>query len=1171
MIGRGAQGVVLKVFHLEWNQELALKLPLPQLLASPVSRGRFLREAQTWIQLGLHPHIVRCWFVKPVTSLPGLFLDYVSGSLASWLKQRPKGDLDTLTVVRMLLGAAEGLAHSHSLGVVHRDVKPANLLLDAAGRIQVTDFGLVKNTADQSDSDELDHVPPVVPSAAGVPFDPNITGAGEFVGTPGYGAPEQWEGGYVGPGTDIYSFGIVLYEMLCGRQPFEEPESEAQLGRLIVDHLYNQPPDPREFNPGIPAKLADLSLKCLQKKAEERPPSMRAVISVLTPIYNELSSQEYQAPARVPEGERPDLLNNAAVSLYSLGDTETATKLLKRGLRLEAGHAECLYNLVQLELRLGLADGPESLRRLRRANLKYSLAALCVEEGLHQKAVEILSALGPEERNGMSYRTAGDALMYLGLYPKATAAYQQAERTMPGDKPTRVRLECACAASSRHAGRILFPSRLATTHDWVERGALVKISHNSLALVGVSGAGIFCLNINAMRRISQAVRLGTASQPKRVCLGPDKVLVEDQTHFEIWTLPELTPLATTEARVLANSPDLGRLLLQSDSTLRLVELESGTETKLLWPESPPSRVCATFQPDTGVFHLLADDGRLAAVSSEGKLVLGKPTGPAVDIQIFHLNTRGELATVSAGGRLEVRRLSSGEVLYAHQLPFVPTSLDTDSSSRRLIVSSPTHSAVLDETGEFLFQSRGPLALNSRRTRFVAWEGGRLSMFVLRPFRRLRRWEQEIARPLELGLARDGRRAVTMGADGHYHVWEVDEDNRVYERALLLTPGQTYSELATSRELFDRLFEESKELARASRFPAAYESLCKARAVSGFHQAETALALQWILSSRLRRGGLEAIWERLTVEGVRQACISTESDSLALVHTNGLTVWRKASSKTSLKSIKTSRRLLGLHFMESESEGTLLATVDDEGKGDWHRLSDGELIGSIDCGSEALRSVKFIPGSLFFLTSSNRIGHYDLDRGKLTSISGEIGGRVRALFPVREHVTVGLMRRGARFLDLREGETPTSLAPDIRAQLTFLEAYPDRNLYLIGLSSGKILVIESITGNPTFGLDLKAGPITGFRMVPGLSIGVAVTAKGKLVLCDLSNRQILEQFTAHTAAIVDLQVSTKGRYITTITDEGQFRLWETSWLLEAAKGPPPLKWFPLNRKPRSRAR
>jgi len=219
LIGHGGQGVVFNVRHLEWGRNLALKLPRPEVVQTKSSRDRYLKEAETWIRMGAHPNIVRCWFVHRVCNLPGLFLDLIAGgSLDDQMKQGKIERGDWGKIIEILLQVAEGLTHSHAMGVVHRDIKPENLLVRESGQIVLTDFGLVKAIGREAEP-EFAEAAPQLPSHSGV------TGHGQYVGTPRYGAPEQWvKEASIGPATDLYSAGVVFYELLCGRRPLMHRE-----------------------------------------------------------------------------------------------------------------------------------------------------------------------------------------------------------------------------------------------------------------------------------------------------------------------------------------------------------------------------------------------------------------------------------------------------------------------------------------------------------------------------------------------------------------------------------------------------------------------------------------------------------------------------------------------------------------------------------------------------------------------------------------------------------------------------------------------------------------------------------------------------------------------------------------------------------------------------------
>ncbi|MGI5239446.1 serine/threonine-protein kinase [Dactylosporangium sp. CA-139066] len=187
--GRGGMGVVHRVRHLGWGVDLAVKAPLPGALRSPAGRDLFVSEAETRVSLGLHPNVCACHYVRNLGGGPRLFAEFVPGGtvkdqIKSRMLYRGSRDRALPRVLDLAIQAAWGLTHAHGRGLVHADVKPANVLLDDDGTAKVTDFGLAR--------------------AAGL-------AAGGM--TPAYASPEQAAGRPVG---DVYSLAVSVLEMLTG-------------------------------------------------------------------------------------------------------------------------------------------------------------------------------------------------------------------------------------------------------------------------------------------------------------------------------------------------------------------------------------------------------------------------------------------------------------------------------------------------------------------------------------------------------------------------------------------------------------------------------------------------------------------------------------------------------------------------------------------------------------------------------------------------------------------------------------------------------------------------------------------------------------------------------------------------------------------------------------------
>jgi serine/threonine protein kinase len=242
-LGRGGMGVVYKARQLTLDRTVALKMLRGGAWASQADLARFAAEAQAAARLD-HPGIVPVYEVGEQSGQAYFTMKYVSGTtLARRLADGPIGAHDA---ARLLAPVCHAIQYAHDRGVLHRDLKPSNILIDREGRPHVSDFGLAKRLED----------------------DVQLTMSGAVLGTPAYMAPEQAAGarGKLGPATDVYSLGVILYQMLTGRPPFQAATAVDTV--LLV--LEQEPLPPRLVNPRADLELEMIALKCLQKPPELR-------------------------------------------------------------------------------------------------------------------------------------------------------------------------------------------------------------------------------------------------------------------------------------------------------------------------------------------------------------------------------------------------------------------------------------------------------------------------------------------------------------------------------------------------------------------------------------------------------------------------------------------------------------------------------------------------------------------------------------------------------------------------------------------------------------------------------------------------------------------------------------------------------------------------------------
>lgn len=261
-LGRGGMGVVYRAWQGSLSREVAVKMILRGQLATQLDRERFEAEAQAAAKLD-HPGIVPVYEVGENDLRPYFSMKFVRGTT---LGQRLiAGPLPPREAARMLAAVARAIHFAHMRGVLHRDLKPSNILLDENGEPHVTDFGLAKQLTGSE----------------------SVTKSGMMLGTPAYMAPEQAAGvrGQVGPRSDVYSLGVILYHMLTGRPPFQAA-SPAEMVLLVLEQ---DPVPPRMLNPKADRDLEMICLRCLQKPQDLRYASAAALADDLEAYLNDES------------------------------------------------------------------------------------------------------------------------------------------------------------------------------------------------------------------------------------------------------------------------------------------------------------------------------------------------------------------------------------------------------------------------------------------------------------------------------------------------------------------------------------------------------------------------------------------------------------------------------------------------------------------------------------------------------------------------------------------------------------------------------------------------------------------------------------------------------------------------------------------------------------------
>ncbi len=368
-IGRGGMGVVYKARQRSLHRLVALKMELGGGLASNTLRQRFLAEAQVVASLQ-HPNIVAIHEVGEQAGQPFFAMEYIAGrNLAELLRDGPLLPQRAAIYAKTI---AEAVQYAHNRGILHRDLKPSNILIDASDQPHITDFGLAKRF-DQSTSHG--------------PESTDLTLSGQVLGSPNFMAPEQAQGRQrdVGPASDVYSIGALLYHLLTGRPPFQA----AALSEVLRQVIATDPVPPRLLNTDIARDLETICLKCLEKDAPRRYPTAQTLAE-----------------------ELGRFLRSEPILARPLGRVAKAAKWCRRNPLPAAALGVALFSLtvglagIAWEWYRAEAESLVARRHAYAADMKEAQRAL--DENNLGRALELLNRHRPAEQLGSRQRRATD-------------------------------------------------------------------------------------------------------------------------------------------------------------------------------------------------------------------------------------------------------------------------------------------------------------------------------------------------------------------------------------------------------------------------------------------------------------------------------------------------------------------------------------------------------------------------------------------------------------------------------------------------------------------------------------------------------------------------------------------------------------------------------------------
>ena len=650
----GGMGLVYRVHHRAWDLDLAVKCPRPEYFRTETQKQNFIREAETWVDLGLHPHIVTCYYVRTLGGIPRVFAEFVEGgSLKDWSHDRrlyaggPDQALERILDVAIQF--AWGLGYAHEQGLVHQDVKPANVLLTPDGIAKVTDFGLARARAAVGEQPEAGGGQSILVSSGGY--------------TPAYCSPEQAARQPVSLRTDIWSWAVSALEMFTG-------EVTWLAGQVAAEALeaYLEMGPPNAALPSMPPALADLLRQCLRQQPADRPASMAELADQLLGIYVAETGRAY--PRQQPKAVelRADSLNNRALSLLDLGRGDGAVVAWKQALQSDPYHAEATYNRGLYRWQAARMTDQDLLRELeavarsqaaawlphyltgqvhlQRRDLEAARAELEEAARLAPWAVEVQASL--RRLGELSPMGCLRALEEPSGLVRAVALTPDGRRAVSASWDDALRLWDPASGTCLRTllGHSGFVNAVAVSADG--RRA-ISAGDNTVRLWDLdSGACLRSLEGHTGWKKPwdtglRAVAM-TADGGRAISGGPDRVL-------RLWDLASGTCLRTLAGHsdavhALAMTPDGGCAVSGgADNTLRVWDLSSGACLRTLAGHT--AAVCAVAVAPDGRWAISAGDDTVRLWDLDSGVCLRTLEGHTAAVNAIDLNQEGDLA-VSAG-------------------------------------------------------------------------------------------------------------------------------------------------------------------------------------------------------------------------------------------------------------------------------------------------------------------------------------------------------------------------------------------------------------------------------------------------------------------------------------------------------------------------------------------
>ncbi|MBF0565137.1 MAG: serine/threonine protein kinase [Nitrospirae bacterium] len=1126
----GGMGLVYRIYHRGWDVELAMKIPRPEFFRTEVQKKSFEQEAETWMNLGLHPNIVSCYYVRRINGIPGVFAEHVDGgSLRDWIEQRKLTQISSM--IDVAIQFATGLLYAHEQGLVHRDVKSANVMMTTEGIAKVTDFGLALArtlTGEKPQQGDGGSAKPIK-SFGGM--------------TPAYCSPEQADHAELTQKTDVWSWAVSILEIFVGDVTWL---SGTVAMAVLEGYLADGPVD--DSIAPMPPSIASLLRSCFEYEPDKRPRDMREIIGTLKDIYLELTGTPYPRQERLAVSATADSLNNRAISLMDLGRLGDVEALWKEALRTDPSHFDSTFNFALYEWKQGTLSEWSVFRR--------------VEEVLRNRAP-----------NWRTLHVLGKLYLFFGHYSRAAETLWRSVKMRSDTTEELKDLAIALSAEGTDSRSHGQASGLTPSTRWKEVERLCLKANNSSDPYLATCYALSLLR-QGREKESEAFYNRIRNSPYFANYG-----LKEAIHRYLPGFEEIATFEGHSGLVSAAQfcPDSSKVISAGteDKTVRVWDVASGTCIFVL--EGHEDWVTAISIARDGKLALTSsNDGTLRAWDLKSGRCTGVFRAAGEPIRSVAVTPDGKYALT--GGNDSFLRLWSvqdGKLLNLLQGHTGPVSAVAASANGLFFLSGGTDGTLRlwnrvtgKCTGVLEGHSGAVTSLSISVSAPYALSGSddkTICLWDVNSVKLLKRFAGHTGKVVSVAFTSDSAHVLSGSEDNTLCLWDVKSGQRLFVfknfeassfslssddkmAALAIWNGVKILEIAnryflpytistpvSSVEAEVREWEFKKEIAEAANcfetaaFGKIPSIIQRARAVKGYERNGEALRLMEQAALHLPKGKLPDSWQLNVIESSGTPVIKS-----IFVEKAQSVLCAGADGRLRLCSAVTGECQ---PFPEGHQGG--INALDCRGNVVVSGGSDG-LIRLWDVSARKCTKIIEWPGKIPGNCPGNLPGNTIANR---ENNSGEAVMALSMSSDARSVLSLG--SDGLICLwSLPDGRCLGKFHEE-KGAITGIALLPAAEGFLACYSSGTISLIDVATETTTLSFRMPNNVPAAVAVSPtGCYAATGGTYDGTLILWNIGNGKAVGSLKGHTGAITDLVFSADGRSVLSSSADGTVRLWDS---------------------------